>query len=237
MVYYPTEDTFQKYLTSFDNIVNSIKFSSEVSPIDDGLASSELPSSQTSQPPTPETSNISATFQGASVPRPPSSYSYQNEYFGVENLIYPEDWTVTENESTIQFASPTSKGDITPPISIYVSAYSSENQTLTDFAEDGYYSISQNSLLLESKPILLEAQQPAHLFTYSFTDNQSRDLKHLSVLSVKNNVLYVLDYEGDLSNYNRYLPVALEIIRTLEFTQAPDSNVEIEQAPAYLAPL
>ena len=236
VVYYPTEDTFQKFLPNFENIVDSIRFSSQASPIGDDQDTVEEPP-QAIRPQT-ETSSTSTSFQGTSIPRPPSSYSYHNEYFGIKNLIYPEDWTVTENESSINLASPSPKGDVTPPVSIYLSAYSSDNQTITEFATDGYYSISQNSLLLESKPILLEANQPAHFFTYAFTDNQTRDFKHLSVLSVKNDVLYVLDYEGDLSNYNRYLPVVLEIIRTLEFSEAPDSgNVEIEEPPAYLAPL
>lgn len=100
--------------------------------------------------------------------------SYENQFFGIQKLTYPEGWSVNENETSIQLISP-SKG--ISPASVRITTYLSENRTLEDFAADDYNYYSSNPNLfsiLESKHINLLGNQPAHLEVVSFVDNQSK---------------------------------------------------------------
>lgn len=165
--------------------------------------------------------------------------SYENQFFGIQKLTYPEGWSVNENETSIQLISP-SKG--ISPASVRITTYLSENRTLEDFAADDYNYYSSNPNLfaiLESKHIKLLGNQPAHLEVVGFVDNQSRVFKDMIILSVKNNLLYVIDYVALDEQYQRYLPVVINLIKSLDLGTSSEvqNNQNISEPPAVLSPL
>jgi hypothetical protein len=81
--------------------------------------------------------------------------------------------------------------------------------------------------------------QPAHLEVVGFVDNQSRVFKDLTILSVKNRLLYVIDYVALDEQYQRYLPVVINLIKSLDLGTSSEvqNNQNISEPPAILSPL
>lgn len=81
--------------------------------------------------------------------------------------------------------------------------------------------------------------QPAHLEVVGFVDNQSRVFKDMIILSVKNNLLYVIDYVALDEQYQRYLPVVINLIKSLDLGTSSEvqNNQNISEPPAVLSPL
>ena len=70
-------------------------------------------------------------------------------------------------------------------------------------------------------------------------DNQSRVFKDMIILSVKNNLLYVIDYVALDEQYQRYLPVVINLIKSLDLGTSSEvqNNQNISEPPAVLSPL
>lgn len=59
------------------------------------------------------------------------------------------------------------------------------------------------------------------------------------ILSVKNNLLYVIDYVTLDEQYQRYLPVVINLIKSLDLGTSSEvqNNQNISEPPAVLSPL
>jgi len=59
------------------------------------------------------------------------------------------------------------------------------------------------------------------------------------ILSVKNNLLYVIDYVALDEQYQRYLPVVINLIKSLDLGTSSEvqNNQNISEPPAVLSPL
>jgi hypothetical protein len=238
--YYAQKNSYPNYLPIFNKMIESFKTTTG------GLNTQEAsgPSNpqeiqNTQENPLPTEQGNLKEFQGVSSPAGQGLMSYENQFFGIQKLTYPEGWSVYENETSIQLTSP-SKG--ISPATVRITTYLSENRTLEDFAADDYNYYSSNPNLyaiLESKHIKLLGDQPAHLEVVGFVDNQSRVFKDLTILSVKNRLLYVIDYVALDEKYQRYLPVVINLIKSLDLGTSSEvqNNQNISEPPAILSPL
>jgi hypothetical protein len=184
--------------------------------------------------------NSPREFQGLSTPYGQGLKLYENQFFGIRKLVYPDDWSIIENETSIQFSSPFKAKSVSAP-SIYITTYLSDNRTVEDFAADHfrYYNSNPNYTMIEAKPINL-GNQPAHLEIIGFVPYGSNAFyKDLTVLIVKEGVLYVVEYVAEDQQYQKYLPTVISMIKSLDlsYTSEVQENENISEPPAVLSPL
>ena len=238
--YYAQKNSYPNYLPIFNKMIESFKTTTGGPSTQEASGPSNPQEIQNTQEnPLPTEQGNLKEFQGVSSPAGQGLMSYENQFFGIQKLTYPEGWSVYENETSIQLTSP-SKG--ISPATVRITTYLSENRTLEDFAADDYNYYSSNPNLyaiLESKHIKLLGDQPAHLEVVGFVDNQSRVFKDLTILSVKNRLLYVIDYVALDEQYQRYLPIVINLIKSLDLGTSSEvqNNQNISEPPAILSPL
>lgn len=238
--YYAQKNSYPNYLPIFNKMIESFKTNTGGPSTQEASGPSNPQEIQNTQEnPLPTEQGNLKEFQGVSSPAGQGLMSYENQFFGIQKLTYPEGWSVYENETSIQLTSP-SKG--ISPATVRITTYLSENRTLEDFAADDYNYYSSNPNLyaiLESKHIKLLGDQPAHLEVVGFVDNQSRVFKDLTILSVKNRLLYVIDYVALDEQYQRYLPIVINLIKSLDLGTSSEvqNNQNISEPPAILSPL
>jgi hypothetical protein len=257
--YFAAQDSYNNYLPIFNEMVDSFKTSAEgntpitsTSTEDQGMANiSESTEStdtetgtseegtETTESESTDTETGTSEFQGVSSPASEGFQSYTNEYFGIRKLLYPDGWSVSENETTIQFNSP-SVGDSSQ--SVYIDTYLPENRSLQDFAEDdyNYYQSKPDEFsILEFKPIKLKGNQSAHLEVIDIYDEEFGYYKELLVSTIKNDLLYVFDYFAPAEEYAKYISTVTNMIKSLDLSTESEvgSSEEISEPPAFLSPL
>lgn len=82
------------------------------------------------------------------------------------------------------------------------------SQTLSDFTP------------IESNPTTL-AGNPAHRLVYGYTDPEIGALQEMQVLTVKDDILYTFTYLAEQSKYLKYLPTALDMLKSIEIGPPP----------------
>jgi hypothetical protein len=156
--------------------------------------------------------------------------------------VYPDGWSIIENETSIQISSPSKTKDVSTP-SLYITIYLADNRTTEDVATDNFRYYSSNPdlfTIIEAKPIRLKGDQPAHLEVLSFEGMPPGTIyKALTVLTVKNNLLYITEYVAQDEQYQKYLSTAVNMIKSLDLSSTSEvqDNENISEPPAVLSPL
>jgi hypothetical protein len=93
--------------------------------------------------------------------------------------------------------------------------------------------------MIEAKPIKL-GKQPAHLEIIGFIPyGTDAFYKDLTVLIVKEGILYVVEYVAEDQQYQKFLPTVISMIKSLDLSSKSEvqENENISEPPAILSPL
>lgn len=139
---------------------------------------------------------------------------YSNPNLGF-TLEYPSNWTKQES---LAFISPQGGiGNLSPEV-ITIGA---QVLPTSDFSLDTYTNLSlsqaQESLqdfkLLNSSSTTL-AGLPAHMITYSYTEQMGTPLQSLQVWTIKDGIVYTVTYGGTPEEFESSLPVLQSVLDT-----------------------
>lgn len=241
--YTAQENSYSDYFPVFNEMAESFKITGTA-----GITEGDIDETQVRESDGALENNTSSfqgsprEFQGLSTPYGPGLKLYENQFFGIRKLVYPEGWSVIENETSIQLSSPFKAKNVSAPApSIYITTYLSDNRTLEDFAADHfrYYNSNPNYTMIEAKPIKL-GKQPAHLEILGFIPyGTDAFYKDLTVLIVKEGILYVVEYVAEDQQYQKFLPTVISMIKSLDLSSKSEvqENENISEPPAILSPL
>jgi hypothetical protein len=234
------ENSYSDYFPIFSEMAESFKITETAAITEEDTGESELQSDSAPENSVPSIEGTTKEFQGLSTPYGPGLISYENQFFGIRKLVYPDGWSIIENETSIQLSSPLKAKSVSAP-SVYITTYLSDNRTVEDFAADHfrYYSSNLNYTMIEAKPIRL-GNQPAHLEILGFVPYGTNAFyKDLTVLIVKEGVLYVVEYLAEDQQYQKYLPTVINMIKSLDLSSTSEvqENENISEPPAILSPL
>ena len=150
---------------------------------------------------------------------------YQNSSLGI-TMQYPSNWQQepgNSNSIVRYFISPQeSNNDVLADL-FYISVYNSENTPLDENVATMLNSLSQtlsDFTPIESNPTTL-AGNPAHRLVYGYTDPEIGALQEMQVLTVKDDILYTFTYLAEQSKYLKYLPTALDMLKSIEIGPPP----------------
>ena len=238
--YTAEENSYSDYFPIFSEMAESFKITETAAITEEDTGESELQSDSAPENSVPSIEVTTKEFQGLSTPYGPGLISYENQFFGIRVLVYPDGWSIIENETSIQLSSPLKAKSVSAP-SVYITTYLSDNRTVEDFAADHfrYYSSNPNYTMIEAKPIRL-GNQPAHLEILGFVPYGTNAFyKDLTVLIVKEGVLYVVEYLAEDQQYQKYLPTVINMIKSLDLSSTSEvqENENISEPPAILSPL
>jgi hypothetical protein len=250
--YTAERNSYSDYLPIFNEVISSFKLSGadfgnteEAEDTEETTTEPELPDSENTSENTvagTEGGSGAKQFQGVSSPAGTGLLSYENQFFGIRKLVYPDGWSISENETQIQISSPSKTKDVSTP-SLYVTIYLANNRTLEAVATDNFRYYSSNPdvfTIIEAKPIELKGGQPAQLEVLAFAGMPPGTFyKALTVLVVKNDLLYMIEYIAEDEQYQKCLPTAVNMIKSLVLssTSEAQANENISEPPAVLSPL
>lgn len=165
-------NSYSDYLPVFNEVISSFKLTGAgVGNIEETPTQSELLGSENSSENTVVgTEGIAKEYQGLSSPAGAGLLSYENQFFGIRKLVYPDGWSIIENETSIQISTPSKTKNVSTP-SLYITIYLADNRTTEDVATDNFRYYSSNPdlfTIIEAKPIKLKGGQPAHLEVLAF---------------------------------------------------------------------
>lgn len=226
-------NSYSDYLPVFNEVISSFKLTGA------GVGNTE---ETTTENTIAGTEGIAKEYQGLSSPAGAGLLSYENQFFGIRKLVYPDGWSIIENETSIQISSPSKTKDVSTP-SLYITIYLADNRTIEDVATDNFRYYSSNPdlfTIIEAKPIKLKGGQPAHLEVLAFEGMPAGTIyKALTVLVVKNNLLYITEYIAEDEQYQKYLSTAVNMIKSLDLSSTSEAqdNENISEPPAVLSPL
>ena len=226
-------NSYSDYLPVFNEVISSFKLTGA------GVGNTEETISENT---IAGTEGIAKEYQGLSSPAGAGLLSYENQFFGIRKLVYPDGWSIIENETSIQISSPSKTKDVSTP-SLYITIYLADNRTTEDVATDNFRYYSSNPdlfTIIEAKPIKLKGGQPAHLEVLAFEGMPPGTIyKALTVLVVKNNLLYITEYIAEDEQYQKYLSTAVNMIKSLDLSSTSEvqNNENISEPPAVLSPL
>jgi tetratricopeptide (TPR) repeat protein len=169
---------------------------------------------------------------------------YQNSSLGI-TMQYPSNWQQEPGDSNSivrYFISPQeSNNDVLADL-FYISVYNSENTPLDENVATMLNSLSQtlsDFTPIESNPTTL-AGNPAHRLVYGYTDPEIGALQEMQVLTVKDDILYTFTYLAEQSKYLKYLPTALDMLKSIEIGASTSDDgsggVQENAPPAELRP-
>jgi hypothetical protein len=239
--YTAEENSYSDYFPIFNEMAESFKVTETAGITEDEIGETEGQGSDSAlEDSVPGIEGTSKEFQGLSTPYGPGLISYENQFFGIRKLVYPDNWSIIENETSIQLSSPLKAKSVSAP-SVYITTYLSDNRTVEDFAAEHfrYYRPNPNYTMIEAKPIGL-GNQPAHLEIVGFIPYGTNAFyKDLSVLIVKEGILYVVEYVAEDQQYQKYLPTVINMIKSLDLSSTSEvqENENILEPPAILSPL
>ena len=239
--YTAEENSYSDYFPIFNEMAESFKITESAGITEEEIGKTEVQGSDSAlEDSVPSIEGTAKEFQGLSTPYGAGLISYENQFFGIRKLVYPDDWSIIENETSIQLSSPLKAKSVSAP-SVYITTYLSDNRTVEDFAADHfrYYSSNPNYTMIEAKPIRL-GNQPAHLEIVGFIPYGTNAFyKDLTVLIVKEGILYVVEYVAEDQQYQKYLPTVINMIKSLDLSSTSEvqENENISEPPAILSPL
>ena len=109
MRYYAQKNHYPNYLPIFNKMIESFKITGGLNHQEASGPSNPQEIQNTQENPLPTEKGNLKEYQGVSSPAGQGLMSYENQFFGIHRLTYPEGWSVNENETSIQLISP-SKG-------------------------------------------------------------------------------------------------------------------------------
>lgn len=137
-------------------------------------------------------------------------------------IKYPSDWEISETvsvEEIVKFFTPHEVrigNETEPSAGIFVSISAADNVGLDDLAtREQRDTGNRRNLDITLTSI---SNLPAYEIVY-YDYSENRTLKKFSAFTIKDEMLYKIDFVTDPFRYNDYLPLALEVIRSFQFTR------------------
>lgn len=159
--------------------------------------------------------------QGSTPTPTPAWATYSNSSLGI-SIQYPQDWTKVEGAAgtVVTFQSPQSSAsdDFLENLNIVVEDLSSQPMTLSEYVELNVNMLKQyipSYKLIDSSSTTL-AGMPAQKLVYT-GELQQYALKWMQIISIKNNVAYVISYTATESSYSSNLETAQHMIDSFRF--------------------
>jgi hypothetical protein len=162
-----------------------------------------------------------------------SSSIYTNPIFGIK-MIYPENWSVknfvyynTSNNTIVAFFSPPKAGSqisnvsemssqFIPYLDIFV--FDPKNISLAKIIENRINMIKNHDYFAidESKEFSPKENMLAYLLVYSTTIGKEDLFKKLQLYTVFKDKVYLITFTSQENQFTSYLPIVLEMIKSLE---------------------
>jgi hypothetical protein len=137
-------------------------------------------------------------------------------------IKYPSDWEISESESAgeiVTFLTPHEVrigNETEPAAGIFVLISPAGNVGLDDLATREQTDTREKRNLGISLTSLSNLPAYETVF-YDYSENRS--LKKFSSFTIKDEMMYRIDFVTDPSRYDDYLPLATEVIRSFQFTR------------------
>lgn len=151
---------------------------------------------------------------------------YVNSTYGIK-LQYPSTWDKEENgtkqdtETNVVTFYPQSTNS-NASLDISIDDISDEKGVaLAQYASDGISDLKQslkNFKLVGSSTNSVLAGSPAYNSTYTYVDGNLA-LKDMEIGAIKGNNVYIVTFEGGITEYDKYLPVIQKMVDSFQITK------------------
>jgi hypothetical protein len=137
-------------------------------------------------------------------------------------IQYPSDWRVSDSTlalgDVIKFFSPEENPELgLSTAAVLVKASPADGVTLDEFVAQLMEGIP-NTRMLDIRGTELSGLQAYESIFYEYGDN--RTLKVKSVITLKDDIIYRINYASDTSRYDDYLPMADQMVRSFKFIES-----------------
>jgi hypothetical protein len=163
------------------------------------------------------------------------SCTYENPSLGIK-FDYPSTWEQKQGDDSSSslvayFLSPVENDNDRFRENFQIYAYNAENTQLDENVQSVIEYNTKNYeeyTPINSDPITL-AGNPAHSLVYAYWDPDIGAIQSMEVITVKDNAGFDFVYSAEQSKYVKYLPIILEIFKSLEIDMSAGISVPDNQ--------